>query len=267
MKGWVFVIIGLLMGTTLFLGCTEETSNAIKIKTDLIEAIQSLNSYKLSSDMTMDMTITNSSGTITQGTLMTLTGEIDIEYQKLKIESITTSAESGEIFLYYYIVDGIMYGGQEIGGEVTWTSQDLSLTGEENLLNTWYSQSQLEGQINQVLDNADVRQLDDESVNGDDCFVLKVIPNFESEQANPYGIQISDDPSGMFQEMDVKYWISKDTNLLVKAYTKMIMDMSWMFALFGGEIDSVIYDMEITQTYYDFNVPVTIEVPAEAIPE
>ncbi|GAG03475.1 unnamed protein product, partial [marine sediment metagenome] len=32
----------------------------------------------------------------------------------------------------------------------------------------------------------------------------------------------------------------------------------------GGEMGSVIYDMEMTQTFYDFNVPVTIEVPAEA---
>ncbi|GAG14875.1 unnamed protein product, partial [marine sediment metagenome] len=53
MKGWVFVVIGLLIGATLFLGCTEKTSNAAKIKTDLVEAVGSLGSYKSSSDMTM----------------------------------------------------------------------------------------------------------------------------------------------------------------------------------------------------------------------
>lgn len=268
-KGLKTLGIGVLLIMLVLSGCTTQQGDITDdIKTNFLQAIEDVTCYKFSTDMTITMSITNESGTTTTTTDSIQNGIVDILNTNLVVEGTSTNAETYEIQnTIYYIVDGIIYSGTEDAeGNITWTSNDPSLMGEDTALYTWYSQSQLEGQAHQILEIADVEQLNDETIDGVECYVIKVTPNFEETESddNPYGLPAPESGlADMFQDMDIRYWISKEDNLLIKAYTKISFDMSWMYAYIGG-FDSVLMVQEMEQSFYDYNIPVSIELPPEA---
>jgi hypothetical protein len=245
-------IIALLL-TIAFSGCVEEnTVTAEEIKERFLQAVEGVTSYRYSSDSAVTMTTIKES-TNTKEFLIVQTGEVDNLNKKIKQYGNTTSEGSNEEHVIFYMVDNISYYGNQTNGNTTWRS---SMIGSE----MWNVYSYLEqitaglengtGQFN----NTELKRLSDETVENVDCYILRFtgFQNQSSTTINGYS----------YIEYDIKYWIAKDTNLLKKSNIKSTIDQSGIYSF--GDANRSIVTAEMETFFYDYNVPLNIELPPEA---
>ena len=262
MKNQILIVgIMLVLLVVGLSGCiTSDDVTADDIAANMLQAVEDVASYKYSVSGTITQTTTNESGTFTTEQPLSQSSEVDIANKRLKIDYTYTAPEPlGDQHLIYYIVNDIMYTGTEIDGNVTWISYDTSST---DAIMIWIAYSQLERQA-VTLEKADVEKLADETVDDIECYVLGVIIDFQSQFSGD--VPPIDVPSSWDPEMDINYWIAKDTSLLMKVHLKATMDLTSVFGLPGD--DSVIQVQEMEMLFSDYNVPVTIELPPEATQE
>jgi hypothetical protein len=166
-----------------------------------------------------------------------------------------------------YLVGDWIYSGVEIPGlGEQWFKQ-------EAMPGMWEQQSQLEQQIAFLKTAVEVKTLPDQTVDGTDCYVFEVIPSVEalgellSQQASSTGMDFSQfDLAGLFQEMKVKEWIARDSYQVLKTEVYMRMQMlPGDIGATGDDFDKMVMDMNITMRLYDYNQPVSIVLPAEAL--
>lgn len=264
MKRWKMIIIGMIVGIMLISGCTStQDVTAETIKDNMLQAIEEVASYKYSADVTATITMINESGTNVTETVATQNGEVDIMNKKLKQDNIatTTGIAAGQHWIIY-LVNSIQYYGIESDGNITWTSQNTSYTNESM---AWISYSALDMQtfyFEGYYENTTLERLSDEVSEGIDCYVLYLTSSQnqsgEDSDTFPYLGYAS-------YEYEFKYWISKDTYSLIKTQSKVTADMSGWYTF--GDADRSITTSEMVIIFYDYNVPVTIEVPSEALEE
>jgi hypothetical protein len=252
--------VGLLLLITAFSGCIQENVTAKEITENMLQAIEDVSSYKYSADVNVIQTMINESGTNITESDAIQNGEVDLANKKLKQDNtFTTTGTSDEQHWSIYLIDDIQYTGTESDGNITWESLNTSFT---NASMTWIAYSALEGQtmfLENTLIDADVERLSDDVLDGVDCYVL-YLSYIENQSGDSYGF---DAPSGNSSyELEVTYWIAKDTYLLIKSYQKLTMDMSGWYAFGGGDRSITASEMDVR--YYDYNVPVVIELPPEA---
>jgi len=117
----------------------------------------------------------------------------------------------------------------------------------------------------QLLDVSNVQKLNDEVVDGVNCYVLQIDPDLEKyfeimmsqlETSGSGNLSLGD-ISDIIEGWSIKQWIAKDTNLIKKIYNQMTMSYSF----FDQEITM---DMEITVVFSNYNTAITIELPEEA---
>jgi hypothetical protein len=163
--------------------------------------------------------------------------------------------ESYTTVMQLYMVDGWMYTGMDMMGEMSWFKMDLTdALYEQQRDSMMWSETLLKDAI-------EVDVVGEETVNGIACWKLDIQPDWErlfdwaqSEMSDIIG----DLPSGldfeqMFKDVDMTMWVAKDTYYNVRVDMAMTMD-----------IDGVELDVSGTMNYSDFNQPVTIILPAEA---
>lgn len=173
----------------------------------------------------------------------------------------------------------------EIEGEMKIMDKEVSMDGEEYLIgDTLYMKINFDGKegkwykmefpsigdawsMNQgelfleMLEDAEVFRLKDEVVKGEDCFVLRVkfspesIDKMYKMYSNLMGMKMDIDIDKA--ELEGKYWISKESGLIVKAEST-----SRLYLKKGG----IEIPIEVKGTYYfyDYGVPVRIQLPSEA---
>lgn len=257
--------------TTLLLvglsGCFEKTStgtvSAAQIKANALQFVGDIKTYAYSMSGTIKTTITNETGTSTIDGSITGTGAVDLANRKLKVEAtmaVPGQMEGGSAF---YIVDDVLYVKTETEGNVTWMKTNITNADE-----TWASYDQMEQQA-ELLEYSDVERLDDEVVNGVDCYVLSITPDLEKYfeiimgQTGTDGIDI--DYSDFFQGWSIKQWFAKDTNFIMKIYNQMTINMSVLMGRYYEEYVPVwIQDYEYYIFYNNYNVAVDVELPEEA---
>lgn len=262
MKKWLKIIPAVLIVTVILTsGCiTSDGVTAAKIKADMLQSTEEIESYKFSTTITSTSTMTGDSDGINMETSSTGEGSADLVNKKLMMEQTTEvtsmlGQEPVEGTSAIYFIDDILYMGIEnmALGSVEWLKKNNTGT-------TWDSYDQMEMQA-VLLEVSEVERLDDEVVNGIDCYVLRIIPDLEKYyeiMMNQQGQDTSTIPPGTdFSELIegwmVKQWIAKDTNYFIKTYNKMTMHIFTM---------SLTYETEIL--YSDYNSPVNIELPADA---
>jgi hypothetical protein len=168
----------------------------------------------------------------------------------------------------YYLVGGYMYTGVEIPeiGE-QWMKMEIPS-------GTWEQQNQLEQQIELLRSATEINALPDQTVDGTECYVFEVVPDIEAlgnllnQQASGMGgVDFSQfNLADLFDEMTIKEWIAKDTPRVFKSEVYMRMHvLPEDVGAAEADFDKMVMDMNMTTRLYDYNQPVSIELPPEAL--
>ena len=74
------------------------------------------------------------------------------------------------------------------------------------------------------------------------------------------------DLGDLFQEMKVTQWVAKDSYQVLKTDVYVLMQMlPEDVGATGADFDKMLMGMNMTMRLYDYNQPVSIVVPAEAL--
>jgi hypothetical protein len=214
--------------------------------------------------------------------------------------NVNTSEDMGEdmpetIAMEMYLINNTVYVKNDLGIPFipAWIKMEQPVVNETYNESYLPSQDQLELQM-ELLNCSNVTLLDDEVVNDTDCYVLKLelnfkklleylmsqttmdelgIPGFENQdimnnsQETEMG-NVTDEMGNVTDEiedaidmmnMSVTEWIAKNTYLVMK--TEVTLDMTTTSPDTEEETTIAI---DFNMRLYDYNVPVTIELPAEA---
>lgn len=243
----------------------SEGVSAEEIKADTLAAVEGgdITSYRFSIDMTMTTVIEYEEWASSMDMAITGEGAVDLTNKLISMDVSSTS--SGilvmEVEFEYYIVDDEMYMKMDFQGSEQWIKMELS-----EYAISWDSYDQM-GEQAELLETAGVERLDDEVVNGVDCYVLNIIPDLGEyyemmmNQQDLGSGSITDseiiDISDLITGFSIKMWIDKDTDFMMKLDVQMAMDISY-------EGTSSSTDMEMIMLFTDYNVPVEIVLSEEA---
>jgi outer membrane lipoprotein-sorting protein len=139
----------------------------------------------------------------------------------------------------------------------------------------WDSQSQINEQIEFLETAKEVNFMGIEDVNGTDCYVVEIVPSAEALNKMLSQIQMPDIEGAdlsqfsfadMIKEMSFKQWIAEDGYLIMKSETHVVMEISPEdVGASVEEFQKITADQSAVMVFYDYNEPVSIELPAEAL--
>jgi len=166
-----------------------------------------------------------------------------------------------------YVINYTMYTKMDMSAILP----NLTLWLKSEMTEEDWASEDLLGQQMELLNCSNVTLLDDEEVNGVDCYVLKLVPDTEKFWEIIMNQSIMDQ-SGMGTEMQntsdvlnqslsnmtMTEWIAKDTKFVMKSVVAMAMTIS------PDTEEEAKVAMDYTMTFYDYNVQVTIVLPPEA---
>jgi hypothetical protein len=274
MKKAVKVIIVLSLALVLSLAVVGCDRGLPQDEIDRIVAnVVSAQFDSLKMDLDMDMTMTVKGGA--SPGQMTLTGNgtgvvdmVSHEMQmamdiSMNIPEMGTQTMATE----YYLVGGWMYTSYEI------PDMDKQWLKTAVTTDMWQQQSLVEQQIEFLKTAVKVKSLPDEAVDGTDCYVFEAVPSVEalgellSQQASVIGMDLSQlNLADLVKEMRVREWIAQDSYQVLKSevYLQLQMKPADVGAT-SDDFDSMVIDMNIATKLYDYNQPVSIELPDEAL--
>ncbi|MCD6469138.1 MAG: hypothetical protein J7L32_07545 [Thermoplasmata archaeon] len=251
-KGVLIVALTALLLTSYLSGCVEKHVNkqddetlvltAAEIKTSFLNAIKEVTSYKYSINGTIHKVTTNSSGNFTENESLIQNGVVNISSKRLMIDQ----EYNGHTI--YYLIDNVLYEGDEDDeGIINWSSHDMRKLYSDPSNQSWIAFSQLERQAYFVLNHSrHIERLGDESVGNISCYVLNASLDFG--------------PNVDVKWDTIRYWLSKEDHLLVKAYLKVTWNM-------GNSTDanneSAVEVQDMNLFFYDYNKPVEVTLPDE----
>ena len=271
MRNIIIAILLLLVVALSFTSCTEEPS-AEEIADSAIAAQEEIQTYQFELDMTMDTTIESADGSYEQNVTMKTDGGLDLENQQMKFSMVVDGGDEGVGVTEAYVTDGMLYSKTGlVGEEAMWTK-------EESLPEGWAKATLLSGYdtYQELLKTAQVEVIDSEKVKGVDCYVLQLTPDLAQL------FRTATDPSGgvgaggrvppmpeefvedIFTSYSVKIWIAKDDYFLMKAELDVAVETTPELMEYIGDEGEISMDITIVYFAYDFNEPVTIELPPEA---
>jgi hypothetical protein len=263
--------LALVLSFTL-VGCGEELPQEEIDR--IIENVTNAQFDTVKMDMDMSITVKVEGGA-ESGEMTMLgggTGAMDMANREMQMAmNMTTDIpELGEqeITMEYYLVGGWMY-----------TSVDIPELGEQWMKmevteEVWQQQSRVDQQIDVLKTAVEIKSLPDESVGGTDCYVFEVVPTVEalggllSQQTSPMGgMDFGEfDIADWFKEMSIKEWIAKDSYQVMKTEIGMVMQISPAdVGASEADFDRMIMDMETGMRFYEYNQPVSITLPPEAL--
>jgi len=291
MAGLIAVLV--IASVMMFSGCVEkekvkvieieieqETMMSVAdIKAEVLANAEETDTYKFDMAVTMKMLLSNETNSTEMTTLSNGRGVLDVVDKKMKLnmntsmESSETAKVPGPMEMEMYLINNTMYTKMDMGIPglpPQWTKMEMPVGYEES----WASQNQLEQQM-ELLDISEVELLADEELNGVDCYVLKIVPDMEkfwnSTMAavmarSTQGLAPGIDLQKILKSMSTTEWIAKDTmypmktqmeiRLVVRSEDLAIPDMAEKFTMTADE--------KVEMLFYDYNQPVSIELPEAA---
>ena len=268
-----------IVAVAMCAGCVEEKRmSTAEIKEMVLATAENTDTYKFDMDMTQKTLISNE----TDETEMTMTstgkGAVDNINKKMKMEMTMELPEGApqetmEMTMEMYFINNAMYMKMDRGipeMPAQWTKTEMP---EEY----WESQNRI-GQQMELLNVSEVELLEDEEVNGVDCYVLNITIDTEKygeilmkqeglgELMQSLRQNDSFDIGEMIKEMSLKYWIAKDTKFPMKTemQIKMVISSADLNIPETEEEFTMTMDQRTDMVFYDYNKPVTIELPKEA---
>jgi len=267
----------LLLFLTLILsfaivGCAEEElvqEEIDQIVADAVIASTDVDTSKFDMDMLMTIEVIGGVEPGEMTMLTDFTGAVDNANKEMQMTINMTMDVTGEgkqgIATEFYIVGEWMYMKTDIpviGGQ--WMKTRLT---EE----MWEAESQIGSQIALLEAATEVDLLGSESVRGTACYVVEIVPSMEalgkllSQQTT--GLENIDwEELKLFKETSIREWIAKDSYLLMKAEIHMLMEMRpEHIGATEEDFEKMTMDINIEMKLYDYNKPVSIELPQEAL--
>jgi hypothetical protein len=169
-----------------------------------------------------------------------------------------------------YVINYTMYTKMDMSAILP----NLTLWLKSEMTEEDWESEDLLGQQMELLNCSNVTLLEDEEVNGVECYVLKIVPDekcweiiMNQSIMDQSGMDKDDIINQSLSNITMTEWIAKDTKFVMKA--EMAMDMTTTSpdteeeAKVAMDSTMTFYDYN-TMTFYDYNVPVTIVLPPEA---
>jgi hypothetical protein len=274
-----------LMLCFAFVGCAEKeeplTSEEIdQIITEAVNGLADAETYKFDMDLSVSMEIVGGTDPGTMSIGANATGAIDnVNEEMHMLMDITVNMpeqDEQEMGVEIYIVGGWVYVKMSIPelGE-QWLK--MGLTPE-----MWEMQKLTEQQMELLETAMNIELVGSESVGGVDCYIFEITPDMgkfvaylsemlgmqglSSEGMEAFGWLFGDLFEDMFKELSIKEWIAKDSSLFVKAEVHMVIEVSPEdVGATAEDFQKVTMDMDIGMAAHDYNEPVSIELPPEAL--
>lgn len=269
------IVIGLsisvLLIVTTLCGCFDNNNNSNggspidqtiidQIKNNFLNATYTTSSYKGSIIGELTTKVYQGEKSIATKRLSYANLSVDISNHKLEHESeFKIVGEDDKNILLVYLIGNFKHTGTGEEGNLVWDYEEFSETLAETI---WTVYSALETYAKQIEDdlagqapNITWKRLKDESFDGKTCYVLqsKEILNTTNPTYSGYNLA----------ETYHTFWFDNTTYSLYKIELSQISDVTGFFA---QNDDRRYMTSAYTFTFYDYNLPVEIEVPPEAIP-
>jgi len=137
----------------------------------------------------------------------------------------------------------------------------------------WNKQSQLEQQARLLRTAEEVLSLESGNVDGTSCYVVEIVPaadfldEFLSqmempdiEGMDPLDLNFRD----LIKEMSFKQWIAKDSYLILRSATQVLMEfVPEDVGATEDDFERITVNQTSEMSFYDFNEAVSIEIPDE----
>lgn len=273
----VKIILALSLALVLSLaafGCGEGEITQEEIEqfvADTVAASAEVNTVKFDMDMQMAMDVDAQDESIQMTMIADGNGAVDNTDQEMQM-IMNMSMDIPELgkqdmAMDMYATGGWMYMKMAMPGlDEQWMKMPFA---EE----IWQSQNQFAQQIELLRTVREVSFLGSENVNGTDCYVVEIVPDMaalfdimsQQQIAGLEGIDLTEfGMADMIKEMSVKIWIAKDSYLEMKSDIHMLMEMTAAdLGAAEDELDKATIDITMTMICYDYNQPVSIELPEE----
>ncbi len=251
--------------------CAVSSPAAQEIVSGVIESLNDIKTYQFDTDMTLDMAV-QAEGEVFEVTMvMDGSGSFDVQNRQMGMDMTMSVAVLGEaeieMGLEMYLIEDMMYMMMDVPlmGSM-WTKSNVPS-------GYWEEMNQVEPQI-ELLGAAQVEVIGSEMVGGVDCYVLQLTPDMEQlwqyvmQQAEATGEEMPEVAEGSLEEIfhsfSVKQWVAKETYLLIKAEIDMAVELTPEAMGFPGEEGVMTMDITTGFLAYNYNQPLSIQLPAEA---
>lgn len=247
--------------------------DASALQSLLANSSANVSSYRFTMEMDESVRLTNlSNETITSQVILVRsfgTGSMNLTAETMKLVLASIAVPLGDednataTALEEYLINDTLY--MKIDGN--WTSLELDIP------NLWKEQNTV-GQQVELLNQSEISLQGTETVDGQDCYRIKVAPNMSayaqmaSEQLGSIlgPLNLTELYSNM--TADLTYWIAIDSGLLKKTETSVAISLnpqSLGVPLKGPENQEMQIIANTTMLFRDYNSEVNITLPSEAM--
>ena len=271
------VAVSLLLIITLsVIACNGgKLPSAEEIVAAILDSQQDIETYKFDVDMEMYITVEAEDETIEMYAVTDGSGSTDVENNVMQmtgdINMVMPDVGEIEVKEHMYLVDNMMYIGIDMPafmGGSTWIKAQMPVYMPEEM-NQVLS-------LTALIETAEITVLGSEIVNGVDCYVVEVVPDADqlwelvSQQLQFMGDDIEiPDITGelirkMYDDVSVTYYIAKDTYFLISSSMDMFLELTPADLGYPEEEGLMTMDITMELLAFDYNIPVSIELPPEA---
>jgi len=272
--GKIILTISLVLAIITSFGACSKEPSAQEIVDGVIDSLDEIRTYQFDIDMTVGIAGEAEGEKVEATMVIDLDGAWDLENSQMKIDmamSMEGLPEFGEdrieIGIETYLVSDSIYMMMDVPEmDPTWMKSEMP-EGYRGRM------SQVESQI-KLLEAAQVKVAGSETIEGTDCYVLQLtldtgeqLWQLAMQQLTLTGDEVPDVTDEFLQEMfpsfSVKQWIAKDTYFPIKAEIDMVVD-PYSAAMNLQAEGSMPTDIYMVLLLYNYNQPVSIELPPEA---
>jgi outer membrane lipoprotein-sorting protein len=293
MRKILAVSLVLVMALT-FVACDgEDLPSAEEIIEGMTQAVVDVRTGEFDMEMTMDVDAEVEGESGKANIEMDASGVMDIENCQMQI-AMTMQVEAtgeedvdmaAEVYLidntFYMMTDALGMMTDVFGMGPTWLKLELTELEEleemEELPEGYWNQEELLEFQQELLEASEIEVTGSERVDGIDCYVLESNPDMKQlwqtvmEMYETTGLDMTDMPEDfvdyldeMFDSFTQKLWVAKDTYLPMKVEVEMTMDFTAEDVGSPDEEGEVAVDLFMSMLIFNYNQPVSIELPPEA---
>ena len=249
-------------------GCAGLTDQQIVSK--VIETANSVKSVKLGMNLSDNMEVAAGSQSENMSVKETGTASVNNVTKEMMMNATMNmdvpNAGKQTLTMDEYLTGGYIYMKANLTGTDQWTKMKVAES-------QWTSENQLAQQVEFLKSAISISRLNDETVNGVDCYVFQITPDMAAlikwvQSQSQSTTALKNLNSNMFKISTLKMWMDKKSLLPQKE--DIVVTMEVTAADIGGSttttpgFDKMTMTMNGDITYSDYNTPVTIELPVAA---
>lgn len=238
----------LIVAVALMAGCLGGV-DAEEVRDNSLDAMEEVETYEYEMDMDMEMSANDTPGSISMS--MDTNGSVDEGARRMSMFS-TISSFGVEFGQEAYVINDTMYmsmdmGGAGLSGQVETTADWFKIENDPMVSQTWESSNYAE-QYEEILEISDVEYEEDQSVDGENAYVLTLNPNIDDynqllldQMGDMSSMEGMEGMDSMFNEdsinitnVSLRYWISEETGYILRTQSNTTMTMDFGF---GNQTD------------------------------